>query len=84
MNVNPFSMKIDYEAVFFFFSSSSFFFLFRATPLHMEVSRLEVKSNLQLSAYAIATATPDVSNICNLCHSLWQFQILNPLSEARD
>ena len=32
-------------------------------------------------AYTIATATPDPSCICNLCHSLQKHQILNPLME---
>ena len=32
----------------------------------MEVPRLEVKSELQLPAYAIATATQDPSHICDL------------------
>jgi len=50
----------------------------------MEVHRLWVKSELQLPAYAIATAMPDLSRICNLYHSSWQCHILNPLSEARD
>ena len=35
-------------------------------------------------AYAIATTTPDLSRICNLCCSLQQHQILKPLSEAKD
>ena len=53
---------------------------------HMEVPRLEVKSDLQLPAYttATATATPDQSCICNLHHSSHQCWILNPLREARD
>ena len=52
---------------------------------HMEVSRLGVKSELQLPAYARATATWDLSHICNLHHSSWQGRILNPpLSKARD
>ena len=34
--------------------------------------------------YTAATATPDLSRICGLHHSLWQCQILDPLSEARD
>ena len=50
----------------------------------MEVSRLEVKSELQLPAYTTAKATRDLSYICNLCYSLQQHQILNPLSQARD
>ena len=50
----------------------------------MEVPRLGVKSELQLLAYGTATATPDLSHICHLCRSLWQRQILNPLSEAKD
>ena len=50
----------------------------------MEVPRLGVKSELQLPAYATATAMPDLSSICNLHHSLWQRRILNPLNEAGD
>ena len=50
----------------------------------MEVSRLGVESELQLLAYTTATATWDLSPICNLHRSSWQHQILNPLSEARD
>ena len=50
----------------------------------MEVPRLWVKSELQLAAYAIAIATPDPSCICDLHHSSRQYQILNPLSKARD
>ena len=45
---------------------------------HMEVTRLGVQLEPQLLAYARATAT------CDLHHSSWQRQILNPLSEARD
>ena len=51
---------------------------------HMEVPRLGVKSELQLLAYTTATATRDMSHICNLYHSSQQCWILNPLSKARD
>ena len=34
--------------------------------------------------YTTATAMPELSHICDLHHSSWQCQILNPLSEARD
>ena len=37
---------------------------------HMEVPRLGVESELQLPAYATATATWDLSHVCNLHHSL--------------
>ena len=58
-----------------------FSFLFLGLkPWHMEVPRLGVKTELQVPAYTIATATPDP----NLHHSLQQCWILNPLSEARD
>ena len=50
----------------------------------MEVPRLGVESDLQLPAYATATATPDLSRICDPHHSSRQHQILNPLCEARD
>ena len=60
-------------------------FCFLGTHLqHMKVLRLGVKSELHVLAYTVAIATPDPSNICNLHHSSWQWQILSPLSEARD
>ena len=71
-------------------SNLSFYFIsfhvsFLALYLrHMDVPRLEVKSELQLPAYTTTTATPDPSHICDLHHSSWQHQILNPLSKARD
>ena len=58
------------------------FCLFRAEP--MEVPRLGVKLELQLPAYARATAMADPSRVCNLHHSSQQGRILNPLSKARD
>ena len=48
----------------------------------MDVSRLGVKSKLQLLAYTTTTAMQDPSHVCD--HSSWQHQILNPLNEARD
>ena len=51
---------------------------------HMEVPRLGVESELQLLAYSAATATQDLSHVCNLHDSSQQCQILNPLSKARD
>ena len=51
---------------------------------HMEVPRLGVQSELQLLTYTTATATPDLSCICDLYHSSWQCRIPNPLSETRD
>ena len=63
--------------------SFSFFFL-GPHQQHTEVPRVGVEYELQLPAYATATATQDLSCICNLCHSLQQGQTLNPLSEARD
>ena len=48
----------------------------------MEVPRLGVESELQLWAYATAVATLYLSCLCDLCGSLGQCWILNPLSEA--
>ena len=52
----------------------------------MEVPRLEVKSELQLPAYAMVTVTAmwDPSRICDLHHISQQCQILKPLHKARD
>ena len=49
----------------------------------MEIPWLGVELELQLPAYTTATATQDPSRICNLRQSLWQGQILNPLSKAK-
>ena len=63
----------------------SFIFFFLGPHLqHMEVPGLGVESELQLSAYTTAMATPDPSCICDLLHSSWQHWILNPLTKARD
>ena len=51
---------------------------------HMEVPRLEVELELQLSAYTTATATLDLNRLCYLHHSSQQHCILNSLSLARD
>ena len=48
---------------------------------HMEVPRLGVELELQLLAYATATATGDPSHACDLHHSSQQHQILNALIE---
>ena len=50
----------------------------------MEVPRLGVKSELQLPAYTMATATSALSHVCDLHHSSRQLQILNLLSKAGD
>ena len=73
---NTFSCQ---DSLVFFFS-----FFLGPHPWHMEVLRLEVKSELQLLTYTTAIAMPDLSLVCDLHHSLWQCRIPTPLSEARD
>ena len=72
--------------IIYIFKWILFFFilLFRATLRHMEVPRLGVESEPFLPAYTTATATRDPSRVCDLYHSSWQCQILNPLNKARD
>ena len=64
----------------FLFSFLSFIFL-GLHPQHMEVPSLGVELELQLLAYATATAMHgcDLSCVCNLHYSSWQHWILNPL-----
>ena len=50
----------------------------------MEVPRLGDELELQLSAYATATAMPDPSLVCDLRCSSQQCQILNALRGVRD
>ena len=61
-----------------------FFFFFLGLHLqHLEVPRLEVKSELQLRPTPQPEQLPDLSHICDLHRSLQQNQILNPLREDR-
>ena len=53
------------------------FFFLRSHPWHLEVPRLGVQWELQLLAYATATATPDPSRVCDLHRSTRQHWILN-------
>ena len=61
------------------------FFCFCLGPhlQHTEVPRLGIKTELQLLAYTLATATPDPSCVYNRHLSSWQCWILHPLSKAR-
>ena len=62
-----------------------FFFCFLGLHLwHMEVPRLGIKLDLQLLAYATATAMQGLSHVYNLHHSSQQHRIPDALSEARD
>ena len=75
---------------FFFYFYFYFFILFYFIAFlgphlrRMEVPRVGIESEVQLLAYTTASAMQDPSCICDLHHSSWQCQILNPLSEARD
>ena len=53
-------------------------------PRHMGVPRLGVEWKLQLPIYTTATAMPDLSHVCDLCHSSRHCWILNPQSKAWD
>ena len=50
----------------------------------MEVPMLGVELEPQLPSYTTASATQDPNRVCELHHSSCQYQILYPLSEARD
>ena len=55
-----------------------------ATPAASGHSQARGPVGTAAEAYAAATAKWDPSCICDLCCSLWQHQILNPLSKAGD
>ena len=73
-----------HKLVFLFLNYNNIILLFRVVPVAYEVPRLGVKSELQPQAYATATATWDLSHVCDLHHSSQPLWIFNPLSEARD
>ena len=55
-----------------------------ATPEACGGSQARGLIGVTAADHATATAMQDPSRIFDLHHSLWQRQILNPLSEARD
>ena len=73
-----------YFIYLFIYLSIYLFFLLWPHPQQVEVSRLGVKSDLQLPASTTATATGDLSRICEPYHSSQQCWISNPLSKVRD
>ena len=78
--INSRANKINIHFIFIYL-----FIVFLGLHLqHIEVPRLGIISELQLLAYTTATATSDLSSICDLHHSSGQRWILNPLSEDRD
>ena len=68
----------------FFFGGGGSFQGHTLKRRYMELPRLGVEWELQPPAYTTATATPDWRHVCNLHHSLQQYQILNPLSKAME
>ena len=77
-------MKFDNMILISFFCVCVCVYLSRATPMGHGGSQPEVQLELQPLACAIATATPNLSRICDRHHSPQQSQIPNPLSKARD
>ena len=78
---NGFSIAVFFQ--FLFVGEIPFFLLFFCCFLglhlwHVEVRRLGVELELQVSA--TATAARDLSHVCDLHHTSWQHQILNPLT----
>ena len=67
---------------FLVFLFLNFFYFLGPHPWHVDVPKLGVESELQLPAYATATATSDPSHVCDLHHSSQQSQILNPLRQG--
>ena len=81
--IRSFTYLLQYIFCLFFFNFYYYYFCLLGPYLwHMEVPWLPLE--LQLPAYATATATQDPSCIRDIHHSSLQRQILNPLSEARD
>ena len=65
-------------------TQDAFFSLLTAAPAAHGSSQARGPIRAASGAYAAAAAMPDLGRICDLCHGLWQHQILDPLSEARD
>ena len=70
--------ELKWDFIFYFFVFS------RAAPMAYGGSQAWDLITAVALAYATATAMWDLSRVCDLHHSSWQRQILNPLSKARD
>ena len=68
MNSNKKSDNNDNNSATYVFNS--FFFLFTAAPEACGSSQARGQIEAAAEAYTTATATPDLSCICNLCCSL--------------
>ena len=73
-----------YRVSFSLFFCFLFFCFLGLHTRHTDVRMLGGQLELQLPAYTTATATPDLSCVCDLHHSSRQGRILNPLREARN
>ena len=71
------SWKRTSDFLFLFYLFIFFFAFLGPYPWYMEVPRLGVELELQLSAYTTAAAMCDLSCICDLHHSSRQCRILN-------
>ena len=77
-------MILDKKHYLFIYLFIYLFLRFRVAPAAYENSQARGQLELQLTAYATATAMLDPSHVCNLYHSSRQCQIPNQQSEARD
>ena len=62
----------------------TFNFLFIPTPIAYGSSQARGQIRAAAEAHTTATTPPNLSCICDLCCSLQQHQILNPMSKTRD
>ena len=64
-----------------------FLYIFFLGP-HLQHMEMGFQARDQIRAVAAGLchthSNPDLNHICDLHHSLWQHEILNPLSKARD
>jgi len=81
------SLTISWDELPIFYLAF-FFLLLKATPEAYRGSQarrqIRAAAGATAKATVTATATWNPSRVCNLHHSSWQCQILNPLSKAGD
>ena len=82
----PFEIDVLYILHILIFSLFMFIYLFvclhfRAALMAYGGSQVRTESELQPPACTTATATSDLSQVCDLCHNSQQCWILNPLRD---
>ena len=82
--LSPHCCNLSPQPVFILFYFILISGLLGAKPMAYRSSQARDRIRAVAASLHHSHSTPDLSHVCDLHHSSWQHQILNPLSKARD